>query len=448
MLATKLVTSLAAAVLMVGQATATRFCQCENPKFNRIFPGINNICNQLPQSDWCSTNCDMVGGNCNYCQFKPRGGGKVDISQLKAWCGKQYAFDLNGKTYHGDTVYCYSYAQRAKNPWYSDGCTHENNGDDDPAPSHPPPEGVVDVRIDAKGSWIVWQCYSLYKGTTQTIGQNMLAVDTCKTIFNEPEHVRIGCQPASAKDSIQLVDSFRANCSEIGGGTFGMQQKSKNHPKLDVHHAGVDATVNGKDETAAVGDGAGGLRRELRRSVDRLETVIRSKTERFGASRGAKLAEDDPSVTVNLTISAGDASFDSSCSSLTSDSAHDVADMLTDAYPSCQTATDTEEFIQLKCAVPDDVDPEDVFDNFAMTCMFDAGDLELPDDDDMPDDGDDGDGGDGAEPSDRKVAARVRGSRKIGSFGRQRADCAQRAEKAPKRTVVLDEDGVRVVLVD
>ena len=116
------------AALLSCTVSATRYCQCENPQHDRIFPGINEVCAEL-DDNWCSTNCNIFRRNCDYCQWKPRGAGTDEgYQRLKQWCYQQSGVDGDGNSYYGTDVFCYSYKNMNKD-WSLTGCSYENNGD-------------------------------------------------------------------------------------------------------------------------------------------------------------------------------------------------------------------------------------------------------------------------------------------------------------------------------
>lgn len=121
-----LATSFVIAALLAGNVSATRYCQCENSAHDRIFPGINQACSQLG-SNWCATNCNTFGANCDYCQWKPKGDTPDnDYHRLVSWCGQQTGSDDKG-SYTGTQVSCYSYNNIRKEGLLYGGCAYENN---------------------------------------------------------------------------------------------------------------------------------------------------------------------------------------------------------------------------------------------------------------------------------------------------------------------------------
>ena len=129
-------------VTAVVHVSATRFCSCENPTYDRRFSGINAVCGDLGP-DWCKTNCGAFGVDCDYCQFKPAGTGSDEAyDRLKTWCYSQTGYDFKSqKSYKGTSVECYGAKGAIPQSWFDFfGCRHEDNGDDDPsqpAPANP-----------------------------------------------------------------------------------------------------------------------------------------------------------------------------------------------------------------------------------------------------------------------------------------------------------------------
>ncbi|KAK3318891.1 hypothetical protein B0H66DRAFT_591538 [Apodospora peruviana] len=77
---------------------ATLYCQCENDTYDRIFPGIQQVCRTL-SDDWCSTNCNVSGTNRDYCEFIPKGYGPTeDYAKLKSWC--KWLLIRGGQLFH------------------------------------------------------------------------------------------------------------------------------------------------------------------------------------------------------------------------------------------------------------------------------------------------------------------------------------------------------------
>jgi hypothetical protein len=86
------------ATVATVRVSATVFCQCEDDRSFKIFPGINNICKKL-NGDWCSANCDIFKGNCDYCQYPPAGYAPIeDIDKLRGWY-RGLSFYKSGKTW-------------------------------------------------------------------------------------------------------------------------------------------------------------------------------------------------------------------------------------------------------------------------------------------------------------------------------------------------------------
>ena len=97
-------------VFAIAAVHAARYCECENRDDSVIFPGIQQVCSQLSNS-WCSTNCNIFGKNCDYCQYTPAGDfPDADYAALKNWCFKQSVYStFKQRFYLGSEVNCYSY---------------------------------------------------------------------------------------------------------------------------------------------------------------------------------------------------------------------------------------------------------------------------------------------------------------------------------------------------
>jgi hypothetical protein len=111
--------------------SATRFCRCVNKSKGGIYPGIQEVCNKAKLGDkWCATKCYIGGWNCDYCQYKPKGGYTTDPEwqshkgELDSWCNRQ------GNPVHKKEIECYVYSQVGNCFWgICNGCSYENNGD-------------------------------------------------------------------------------------------------------------------------------------------------------------------------------------------------------------------------------------------------------------------------------------------------------------------------------
>jgi hypothetical protein len=98
------------AVFAVAAVHAARYCRCENPQYGRFFPGIQSVCTRLSK-DWCATNCNLFGKNCDYCEYTPAGPPPdADFAALKEWCFAQRGHDsITQRSYLGSVVNCYSF---------------------------------------------------------------------------------------------------------------------------------------------------------------------------------------------------------------------------------------------------------------------------------------------------------------------------------------------------
>ena len=182
---------LTALVMATVHVTATRFCQCENEQYGRIFLGINEVCSGL-SDDWCSTNCNVFNHNCNYCQFIPAGyGNDADYDALKQWCYKQQGYDTQASAhYSGTTVYCYAAKNAVAKGFWEGGCPHEDNGDwanSPEPPSNPAPPAETNLtQVPPKAYVIVnyWrnkvhrqgghECTNIYQSAMDKVADQFL----------------------------------------------------------------------------------------------------------------------------------------------------------------------------------------------------------------------------------------------------------------------------------
>ena len=213
--------SFVALLLFLSSVTATRFCQCENPTYDRIFPGINNVCESLGK-DWCSTNCNTVGYNCDYCQFKPAGyGSGDDYHKLVSWCGKQQGYNSGSEThYKGTDVFCYSYKGRRPKKPFETGCPHQDNGDW-PLPPDKLRDATVQFQYPFENKCVRRSCDELLRkdGPLFVDGYlNKHASLDCKWLKNETLSQVLECpyvKGLSNRDD--LLQAFRDDCSYYGG---------------------------------------------------------------------------------------------------------------------------------------------------------------------------------------------------------------------------------------
>ncbi|KAL8741520.1 MAG: hypothetical protein Q9190_005880 [Brigantiaea leucoxantha] len=199
--------------------SATRFCQCENPSYDRIFPGINNVCDGMGE-DWCSTNCNSVGYNCDYCQFKPAGyGSDADFAKLKAWCGQQEGYD-SGKqiSYKGTDVFCYSYKNRREKPWHQGGCTHENNGDW-PLPPDKVRDAAVNFRYPFQGVYVKRVCDKMLRRDGPLLVEGYIKRNSdCTWLKNETTSHILECPYKEGRSNRnKLRQEFKDDCAYYGG---------------------------------------------------------------------------------------------------------------------------------------------------------------------------------------------------------------------------------------
>lgn len=102
---------LATALAFIWGASATAYFECQDPNTYRVSSGIQSPCNGLGD-DWCATDCNFLGRNCDYCQYIPAGipsqyddGPAGDaVSELVGWCrGESYVLS-NGKRHYPKIV--------------------------------------------------------------------------------------------------------------------------------------------------------------------------------------------------------------------------------------------------------------------------------------------------------------------------------------------------------
>jgi hypothetical protein len=224
--------------LLIGVATvasvhvsATTYCQCENRKFSRIFPGIEKVCSGL-DNNWCSTNCNAFRKNCNYCQFTPRGTGPdAPYQKLKSWCFQQSGYSSSKQmSYRGSEVNCYSYRNKA-NCWHCRGCSYANNGDlkmlaarqSDPAQNTDlvAPSATVTVVVQSESFSADEQCTPIFQLAAVELANDFASkYSGCTVAGEDSDNVSVNCVPTvDTQDAVQgLVNDFKIMCSEIAGG--------------------------------------------------------------------------------------------------------------------------------------------------------------------------------------------------------------------------------------
>ena len=91
-------------MVMLRTASATLYCRCMQADNVSTHSGINAVCRQTGDN-WCTTNCNPVGKDCSYCQYKPAGDPDrrydQDYQDLERWCMGQYTYDHRGKIHFG-----------------------------------------------------------------------------------------------------------------------------------------------------------------------------------------------------------------------------------------------------------------------------------------------------------------------------------------------------------
>ncbi|KAL8677904.1 MAG: hypothetical protein Q9186_005715 [Xanthomendoza sp. 1 TL-2023] len=197
---------------------ATQFCQCEH--VNRPawkFPGIQAICHPLSQ-DWCSTNCNALGRNCDYCQFKPAGQGpEDDYRRLTSWCSQQQAYDREDDVYvHGTDVICYSYKNRLPMKFGYTGCEHENNGDDFR-------DKTAYLASKLEGGWYQRRgCSNLQTFDWTTMAKNFIKQNpTCNITTTGNEFTRLlTCPYSDDKQRVNQLQTFKDNCEAQKGNWY------------------------------------------------------------------------------------------------------------------------------------------------------------------------------------------------------------------------------------
>ncbi|KAL8923701.1 MAG: hypothetical protein Q9208_004453 [Pyrenodesmia sp. 3 TL-2023] len=197
------------------QASATEFCQCEHPaKPKWKFGGIQHICRELP-NEWCSTNCDYFGGNCDYCQFKPAGHGPdADYRRLVSWCGAQSEYDTAvGEWIRGTDVICYSYRNRIPPKFGYTGCRHEDNGDE-------PRDKTAYFSSKLEGGWYQRRgCRNLQRKDWTPLADDFIKKHPrCEAINNATWSYLIDCPYSdNPDDNLKERGDFRSDCEHYKG---------------------------------------------------------------------------------------------------------------------------------------------------------------------------------------------------------------------------------------
>ena len=125
--------TLATALAFIWGASATAYFECQDPNTYKVSPGIQVPCDKI-RDDWCATDCNFLGRNCDYCQYIPTGipslydGGPLGdaVSELVSWCGGENYVTSNGKR-HYPKIVAYLYSQK-RSCRGCGGCSYYNNG--------------------------------------------------------------------------------------------------------------------------------------------------------------------------------------------------------------------------------------------------------------------------------------------------------------------------------
>lgn len=177
-------------VTAVVHVSATVFCQCETQLYAWVFPSIDQVCSKL-SLNWCSTNCDNAGKNCNYCQFKP-----ADVSSNKAyhcllnWCNVQAEYNPRSQMYFRGLKVEYYLADNARPQGTSVSCCHQHNDDFSPRQPAPANPNQATKKTAPRGSTIV----NFYDGPS--------IIDSCK------------CDKVYPAEADKIKDLFLANHKE------------------------------------------------------------------------------------------------------------------------------------------------------------------------------------------------------------------------------------------
>ncbi|KAJ6001062.1 hypothetical protein N7481_001471 [Penicillium waksmanii] len=155
---------------------ASNFCQCEHQDSSGIpikLSGIQQVCDILDSDAWCATNCNFVGTNCDYCQWKWGGNGPdKDYQALKSWCFQQSTYDPASKKWlKGNSVSCYAAGKEAPQQTFGRGCYHENNNTPRPAL----PGRFVAIFYTSQRNEYTIGCYGITSTARDEITKNYLA---------------------------------------------------------------------------------------------------------------------------------------------------------------------------------------------------------------------------------------------------------------------------------
>jgi hypothetical protein len=255
--------TLMCAAALVAPTIATMYCQCENPSHDRIFPGINNICADLSW-DWCSTNCNIFGKNCDYCEWIPAGASPdADYDRLKKWCGEQSGYDSNSQTYYkGTDVFCYSNSNKASCSSCG-GCAYNDNSffkrseesvsplSGAPAPSVgrraaydgdsdlEAPDASVALDVQPSGeegsAALARECQLLFPGAAKEMAELLGEDDACKTGTSEADRYSVTCEPESDIVANDITDAFTLICDGYGGQEFDDGVVEKRAAEVNIH---------------------------------------------------------------------------------------------------------------------------------------------------------------------------------------------------------------------
>ncbi|RGP62956.1 hypothetical protein FSPOR_8940 [Fusarium sporotrichioides] len=91
---------------------AMQYCACENSSAAVRYVGIQDACSEL-SSDWCTSDCDEFGDNCDVCKLTGDGDANAeDTDKLQAWCDEQEGFNADTEaTFTGGVIQCYESEQ-------------------------------------------------------------------------------------------------------------------------------------------------------------------------------------------------------------------------------------------------------------------------------------------------------------------------------------------------
>lgn len=238
---------LAAALAFVWGATATSYLTCQDPDTYRVSSGIQVVCNTLG-SNWCATNCNILGKNCQYCQYIPAGSPSrydsgdlgLQVDALEGWCNKQAYVSSSGVRQFPE-ILSYSYSQRTRCRSCG-GCKYYNNGDtakmlfERQSDTSPTDGGDITVATGAApGSSVVLEqrvvgvdvdatnCTLLFQEAASMIASTYSeAVDGCTVSTPTADEFVVSCDTLDDPDSIfsALKSDFNDACEEYGGQMF------------------------------------------------------------------------------------------------------------------------------------------------------------------------------------------------------------------------------------